>query len=280
MQSLSYPTRKYIILHGHPDAPYALVTYDPPSKISTGQPNVEAFDDPQAAIDKAIEIGVPPLLTQEFWPHDQAFDATTGKLVPLPSPIPEWASGTTYQPGSVVRHTITKEGEGETFSQELTFLAIKATTAEPTISEDDPNWTPFVVKEPPGPVVTPPTPPPTTPEPDEETQTAITDLQVRIGELEKEVEQATLALQETQSELTQTQERVAVVEAAVGPPAWKQPTGAHDAYAIDAEVSHANPNRPDVSVWKSLIAANTTIPGDDGVPPDGPWYDRYWAPVR
>jgi hypothetical protein len=274
---ISFQSEKFVVLYGQPGIQPMLMHYVPPSRFWTAQPNIEDFDEPQPAIDRAIELGVPPLETQEFWPHDQSFNVLTGKLVPLPSPIPEWTKGTTYQAGSVVRHTITEEVEGTAFSQKTTFLAIKATTAEPTPSEDDPNWVPFAVKAPPS-EPTPPTEP--SPEPDEETQTAITDLQARIAGLEAEVEQATLALQETQSELTQTQERVAVVEAAVGPPAWKQPTGAHDAYAIDAEVSHANPNRPDVSVWKSLIAANTTIPGDDGTPPDGPWYDRYWAPVR
>ena len=35
---------------------------------------------------------------------------------------------------------------------------------------------------------------------------------------------------------------------------WRQPTGAHDAYPINHEVSHIG------AIWKSLIAANTTTP--------------------
>ena len=62
------------------------------------------------------------------------------------------------------------------------------------------------------------------------------------------------------------------------PPIWVQPTGAHDAYAIGAHVEHTNANRTEI-YWESLIAANTTVPGDDGVPPGGPWYDRYWQPL-
>ena len=38
---------------------------------------------------------------------------------------------------------------------------------------------------------------------------------------------------------------------------WVQPTGAHDAYPLGAIVTHRG------KTWKSLIPANTTIPGDD-----------------
>jgi hypothetical protein len=40
-----------------------------------------------------------------------------------------------------------------------------------------------------------------------------------------------------------------------GYPAWVQPTGAHDAYALDARVSHVEKN------WRSTIPVNTTEPG-------------------
>ena len=58
-------------------------------------------------------------------------------------------------------------------------------------------------------------------------------------------------------------------------PEWVQPTGAQDAYAIDAEVKHDNPNDGgNVWLYKSKIAANTTEPGRDGT------FDRYWLPVE
>ena len=41
----------------------------------------------------------------------------------------------------------------------------------------------------------------------------------------------------------------------VAPPAWVQPTGAGDAYALDALVTHNG------STWKSLFAANVWEPG-------------------
>lgn len=41
-------------------------------------------------------------------------------------------------------------------------------------------------------------------------------------------------------------------------PDWIQPTGAHDAYAKDAVVSHAGGN------WKSSLAANVWVPGVHG----------------
>ena len=44
-------------------------------------------------------------------------------------------------------------------------------------------------------------------------------------------------------------------------PEWKQPTGAHDAYDLNAKVSHNGKK------WISQIAANTTEPGAD---------ERYW----
>jgi len=59
------------------------------------------------------------------------------------------------------------------------------------------------------------------------------------------------------------------------PPAWVQPTGAGDAYAIGDEVTH--PRISDgrtVWVWSSNIAANTTEPGTDST------FDRWWEPVR
>ena len=40
-------------------------------------------------------------------------------------------------------------------------------------------------------------------------------------------------------------------------PAWIQPTGAHDAYAIDDQVTHVG------KTWVSGIAANTTVPGEN-----------------
>ena len=64
MQPLTFPTPKYIILHGHSNTPApVLLSYNPPAKVWTAQPNVEDFDDAQAAITRAIELGVPPLLT-------------------------------------------------------------------------------------------------------------------------------------------------------------------------------------------------------------------------
>ena len=45
-----------------------------------------------------------------------------------------------------------------------------------------------------------------------------------------------------------------------------------------AHVEHHHPDRVEI-YWESKIAANTTEPGADGIPPDGPWYDRYWEPL-
>jgi hypothetical protein len=58
-----------------------------------------------------------------------------------------------------------------------------------------------------------------------------------------------------------------------GPLPWVQPTGASDAYAIGAQVSHTFPGR-DVPFWESNIAANTTEPGGDGT------FDRWWKPLQ
>ena len=49
-------------------------------------------------------------------------------------------------------------------------------------------------------------------------------------------------------------------------PAWKQPTGAQDAYNIGDKVMYNG------QVWVSKINANTTVPDGD-VP-----YNRYWEP--
>lgn len=57
-------------------------------------------------------------------------------------------------------------------------------------------------------------------------------------------------------------------------PAWVQPTGAQDAYAVDDQVTHDNPNDADnIWLYESAIAANTTEPGRDGT------FDRYWSPI-
>jgi hypothetical protein len=56
---------------------------------------------------------------------------------------------------------------------------------------------------------------------------------------------------------------------------WVQPTGAQDAYAIDAEVSHDNPNDGgNIWLYRSKIPANTQEPGRDGT------FDRWWEPVE
>lgn len=52
--------------------------------------------------------------------------------------------------------------------------------------------------------------------------------------------------------------------------AWQQPTGAGDAYAIGDEVTHdAYPSKG--FLFRSLIAANTTVPGSD---------DRWWEALE
>lgn len=58
-----------------------------------------------------------------------------------------------------------------------------------------------------------------------------------------------------------------IIEPSVGIPAWKQPTGAHDAYQIGDKVTYKG------LTWESKIAANVTVPDGD-VP-----YNRYWAPI-
>lgn len=128
MQPITFPTSKYIILHGHANTPDpVLLDYTPPSKVWTAQPNVEDFDDAQAAITRAIELGVAPLLTTEFWPHDKALSLATKQLVDLPDPIPAWDAATTYQSGDVVTYTLTEDVDGETLSTELLFLKVSDT---------------------------------------------------------------------------------------------------------------------------------------------------------
>ena len=68
------------------------------------------------------------------------------------------------------------------------------------------------------------------------------------------------------------------VEPGPYPPLWEQPGSAEDAYVLGAHVEYHHPDRTEI-YWESLIAANTTEPGADGIPPGGPWYDRYWAPL-
>lgn len=50
----------------------------------------------------------------------------------------------------------------------------------------------------------------------------------------------------------------AEVTSAVTAPAWVQPTGAHNAYALDAAVTHAGKG------WRNLTPANTWEPGVSG----------------
>lgn len=58
-------------------------------------------------------------------------------------------------------------------------------------------------------------------------------------------------------------------------PAWVQPTGAQDAYAIGDRVTHDNPNDGgNIWLYESKIDANTTEPGRDDT------FDRYWEPVE
>ena len=97
MQPITFPTTKYIILHGHGNEIdlCCCPTHHHP-KVWSAQPNIEDFDDAQAAITRAIELGVPPLLTQEFWPVGMSFKLATKQLVDLPDPIPAWDAATTY----------------------------------------------------------------------------------------------------------------------------------------------------------------------------------------
>jgi len=57
-------------------------------------------------------------------------------------------------------------------------------------------------------------------------------------------------------------------------PAWVQPVGAVDAYAVGELVQHDNPNDSSNSwVYESSIPANTTEPGRDST------FDRWWEPI-
>lgn len=57
-------------------------------------------------------------------------------------------------------------------------------------------------------------------------------------------------------------------------PAWVQPVGAIDAYAVGELVTHDNPNdSSNIWVYESSIPANTTEPGRDGT------FDRWWEPI-
>jgi hypothetical protein len=162
MQPITFPIPKFVILHGNTPDP-VLIACNPPAKVWTAQPSIEPFDDPQAAIDRAIELNVPPLLTQEFWPVGKSFNLVTRKLVDLPDPIPAWDAATTYAPGDVVRHTLTQDINGEQVSTELTFLKISdAHPSTPDLVFDleagTGDWVQWSPKEP------PPAPPEPTPE--------------------------------------------------------------------------------------------------------------------
>lgn len=184
MEPISFSTSKYIVLSGHATAAASIMRYDPPGKVYTAHPNVESFDDPQAAIDRAIELGVPGLLTQEFWPEGKSFNVATGKLVDLA--IEDFDPGAHYQPGAVVRYTITEDvddGEGgtEQVSTELTFL--KISDAHPSVPDlvfdlgaGTGDW--IVFEEKPAPVPTP--------EPSSEEQ-RIAALESEVATLESEV---------------------------------------------------------------------------------------------
>ena len=52
--------------------------------------------------------------------------------------------------------------------------------------------------------------------------------------------------------------RESLGQASAGYPAWVQPTGAHDAYPLDAMVSYNGKN------WRSTVAANVWAPGTYG----------------
>lgn len=57
-------------------------------------------------------------------------------------------------------------------------------------------------------------------------------------------------------------------------PAWVQPVGAIDAYAVGELVTHDNPNdSSNIWVYESSIPANTTEPGRDST------FDRWWEPI-
>ena len=93
------------------------------------------------------------------------------------------------------------------------------------------------------------------------------------------IEELVAEIDALKAQLSITTARVDAVEDAILP-TWQQPSNTETAYPLGAVVLHDNAERPDVQVWESLIAANTTEPGADGIPPDGPWYDRYWRAVR
>lgn len=53
---------------------------------------------------------------------------------------------------------------------------------------------------------------------------------------------------------------------------WVQPTGAHDAYAVGNTVTHKG------KLWESVIAWNTTIPGNPADPQAWRWWRKVVPP--
>lgn len=146
MQPITFTTSKCLILHGHSNTPDpVLLDYTPPSKVWSAQPNVEDFDDAHAAITRAIELGVPALLTVEFWPRGQSLNLATKQLVDH-GPIVEWTDSGAYPIAAVVTHN------GQSW------LHISDRQGPPDdvydLTAGSGDWCPFLVK----PEPTPPSP--------------------------------------------------------------------------------------------------------------------------
>lgn len=76
-----------------------------------------------------------------------------------------------------------------------------------------------------------------------------------------------------EAELAALQAAILAAEGIESGDPWRQPTGAHDAYPLDAIVSHAG------KVWSSTVAANVWEPGVSGWLEAGPGVPDWVQPT-
>ena len=95
------------------------------------------------------------------------------------------------------------------------------------------------------------------PQLDPATQRAVRSVEL-VEDIPTAVYTVELLPEPTPDPMEQFGRRLADVEAATNTvPDWTQPTGAHDAWPLDAKVNHYG------DTYRSLIPANTTEPGSD-----------------
>jgi hypothetical protein len=99
---ITFASNKSVICHGA--GAVHLVDYEPGTKIWTGQPNTEDFDDPIEAIKRACELGLSPGETTTFWPEGKFYDPAGKRFVDAPADVPIWEPDGDYPQDAVVRH--------------------------------------------------------------------------------------------------------------------------------------------------------------------------------